>query len=232
MTNLANSQNLCSYKTLQSQTSINSHFDPAKTSLKISWIENCKKKPRNRFKDDKFEEVHNDAATTHFSFSCISHEFESFFRSKNEFGMVANFELFLDLNKCIATGITYNSQSGSFCMIFTFAISNHKARLNDTNTVYCRREQTELVLILILTFAGSTIRNSWTSPLAAATRTTREIVLFNGCHSRPRIYRGYTVNGSDARVRIEPSSYQSGPMAPHFASMTEVKFESQQFHYH
>ena len=37
---------------------------------------------------------------------------------------------------------------------------------------------TELVLFLILTFGGSTIRNSWASLLAAATRTIRELILF------------------------------------------------------
>ena len=37
----------------------------------------------------------------------------------------------------------------------------------------------ELALLqLILTFAGSTIRNSWASPLAAATWTIRELALF------------------------------------------------------
>ena len=35
---------------------------------------------------------------------------------------------------------------------------------------------------LILTFGGSTIPNSWASPLAAATRTIRELVLFKSSY--------------------------------------------------
>ena len=38
------------------------------------------------------------------------------------------------------------------------------------------------------------------------------------------------ISGQDTRVKIEPSSYQSGPMAADFASMTVVNFESLQFH--
>ena len=41
---------------------------------------------------------------------------------------------------------------------------------------------TELVLFLILTFGGSTVRNSWACPLAAGTRTLRELVLFKGSY--------------------------------------------------
>ena len=45
-----------------------------------------------------------------------------------------------------------------------------------------RRDYTELVLFLILFFAGSTIQNSWASPLAAATRIIQELVLFKGSY--------------------------------------------------
>ena len=41
---------------------------------------------------------------------------------------------------------------------------------------YRRKKEIELVFIFI--FAVSAIRNSWTSPLAAATRTIPELVLF------------------------------------------------------
>ena len=45
-----------------------------------------------------------------------------------------------------------------------------------------RLEYTEHVLFLILTFGGSTIRNSWATPLAAATRTIPELVLFKSLY--------------------------------------------------
>ena len=54
-------------------------------------------------------------------------------------------------------------------------------------------ELTELVLFLILTFAGSSIQNSWAIPLAAATRTIRELVLFKGSYT---VYRVNTVYAS------------------------------------
>ena len=37
-------------------------------------------------------------------------------------------------------------------------------------------------IFLILTFAGSTIRNCWATPLAAATPTIRELALFKGSY--------------------------------------------------
>ena len=46
----------------------------------------------------------------------------------------------------------------------------HNARETKAHILF-RRELTELILFLILTFGGSTIRNSWASLLAAATRT-------------------------------------------------------------
>ena len=47
-----------------------------------------------------------------------------------------------------------------------------------------RREYTELILFLILTFVESTINISWARPLAAATRSIRdpELVLFQGLY--------------------------------------------------
>ena len=45
-----------------------------------------------------------------------------------------------------------------------------------------RLEQTELVLFLVLTFGGSTIQNSGANPLAAATHTIRELVLFKSLY--------------------------------------------------
>ena len=39
-----------------------------------------------------------------------------------------------------------------------------------------------VVLFLIFTFGGSTFRNSWASPLAAATRTIRELFLFKSSY--------------------------------------------------
>ena len=45
-----------------------------------------------------------------------------------------------------------------------------------------RLDKTELVLFLILTFGGSNIRNSWSSPQAAATRIIRELVLFKSSY--------------------------------------------------
>ena len=45
-----------------------------------------------------------------------------------------------------------------------------------------RLEYTEHVLFLILTFGGSTIRNSWATPLATATRTIRELILFKSSY--------------------------------------------------
>ena len=69
----------------------------------------------------------------------------------------------------------------------------HPANQEQVNTTLTaviipyRREQIELVLFLILTFAGSTIRNSWATPLTNAARIFRELVLFKG-------YRLCTVN--------------------------------------
>ena len=40
------------------------------------------------------------------------------------------------------------------------------------------------------------------------------------------------ISGQETRVKIETLFYQSGPMAPHFSSMTDLSFESLQFHYH
>ena len=49
-----------------------------------------------------------------------------------------------------------------------------------TNEIPYRRKQTEYILCLFLNFAVSTIRNSSASPLAAAIRIIRELVLFKG----------------------------------------------------
>ena len=45
-----------------------------------------------------------------------------------------------------------------------------------------RSEQTELVLFLIFVYCGSTFRTSWASPLATATRTNQELVLFKSSY--------------------------------------------------
>ena len=50
------------------------------------------------------------------------------------------------------------------------------------NQSFIRCKKTKLILFLILTFAGSTIRNSSASPLAAATPTIQELVLFKGSY--------------------------------------------------
>ena len=49
------------------------------------------------------------------------------------------------------------------------------------------REQTELVLFLIWTFAGGTIRNTCASPQAAASHYIRELFLFKGSY-KSRLY--------------------------------------------
>ena len=54
--------------------------------------------------------------------------------------------------------------------------------------------QTTVVLFLILNFGGSTIQNSWATPLAAATCTIRELVLFKGSYILS-LYGMYVVKG-------------------------------------
>ena len=63
---------------------------------------------------------------------------------------------------------------------------------------------TELVLFLILTFAGSTIRNSWAIPVAAATRTIREPFVFKGSYISSRLY-GNSSFIQKCKTKLAPS---------------------------
>ena len=55
--------------------------------------------------------------------------------------------------------------------------------------LFSKQERTR---VLSFTFAGSTIPNSWASPLAAATGTVGELVLFKGSYIS-RLYGIYTI---------------------------------------
>ena len=57
-----------------------------------------------------------------------------------------------------------------------------KHETKDTITVQTLIDRGSIVLFLILTFGGITIRNSQATPLAAATRTIRELVLFKSSY--------------------------------------------------